>query len=144
MLCQECSKKSECVELCQKAEKWVNSDHVSQRELIFSQIQEGEAGSIRLNTALDLANFYSTFNHSELSSYFTESEVCFPFLSDLQNKCLHLFYFQGLTYKQIAQHLSGGHPNNLNNIRAVHVRYQLYWAKQSIIEHMFKNRGDKI
>jgi len=142
MLCQECPKKSECVELCLKAEKWVNSDHVSQRELIFSQVQEGEAGSIRLNTALDLANFYSTFNHSELSSYFTESEVCFPFLSDLQNKCLHLFYFEGLTYKQIARAMSGNRSKT--KINQSQIKYRIKKAKQLIRAHMFKNRGDKI
>jgi len=33
MLCQECPKKSECVELCTEAELYVDQDHVGRDEL---------------------------------------------------------------------------------------------------------------
>ena len=33
MLCQDCPKKSECVELCVEAELYVNQDHVGRDEL---------------------------------------------------------------------------------------------------------------
>ena len=133
MLCQECSKKSECVELCLKAEKWINGDHVYQREQLFPHVRETWEGSV--NPHLD--NFYclNFYKQPEIASYFAEENVCFPFLSDLQNKCLHLFYFKGLTYKQIAMRV---------NRRVGKVRYRIYWAKQAIIEHIYKSEGGKI
>ena len=34
MLCQDCKKRNECVELCEEAEKYASQDHVSQAHLI--------------------------------------------------------------------------------------------------------------
>ena len=133
MLCQECPKKESCVELCQKAEKWVNGDHVSQRELMFSCISEEN-----LNLTIDNLNHHkSIYSHQELVSYFNEPSVNFPFLSDLQNKCLHLFYFQGLTYKQIAYRLS----NQYRRVLSHQVKYRIKKAKQLIRAHMFNSEG---
>ena len=146
MLCQECPKKESCVELCEKAEKWVNKDHVSQRELTFPQVTDGERGKVRLNLLLDLADFHSAFKHSELSSFFNESKVDFPFLTPLQNKCLHLFYFQGLTYKQIAHQLTYSERIGYGrtNFSQTQVKYRLKRAKQLIRAHLFKNTGGRI
>jgi len=130
MLCQECPKKESCVELCLKAERWINKDHVSQREITFPNI-----GRENLNTPLDNLNHHKTL-HSlpELVSFFNEDNVNFPFLSGLQNKCLHLFYFQGLTYKQIAMRV---------NRRVKDVDNCIYRAKQLISRNLFYNeRGE--
>ena len=105
-ICSNCPKRSRCTELCKKAEAYVSRDHVSQRELTFSPIAETEN-----DLPIDTLYYYLTnvraggtgltFNH--LASYFGESELNFPFLTRLQNKCLQLFYFEGLSYMRIAQ-----------------------------------------
>ena len=41
-LCQECPKKSECVELCAEAELYVNQDNVRLMELPISGAEYGE------------------------------------------------------------------------------------------------------
>ena len=139
MLCQECSEKPTCVELCEKAEKWVNQDHVSQREMTFPQVAEGERGKIRLNLILDLFNLRSNTPHSELVSYFTEEKVSFPFLPNLQNKCLHLFYFGGYSRAEIAKRLSGNRSKTKLNQNAV--KHQLSKARKEIVSFFSKNTG---
>lgn len=107
--------------MCNGAEKWANQDHIAQRE------------SPKPEWLLDLLNVHVTLcKHKDIASYFQEYGLSFSFLPPLQNKILHLFYFQGLTYKQIAQHLSGGHPYKKNNIRAKDVDHLIYSAKRKI------------
>ena len=91
MLCQNCKKKPTCIELCERVEKYVNYNYVSQRE------------STHLEWMLDLLSVHvKAIHHNEIKTYFTSEGVNFPFLSDFQNRCLHLFYFEGLEYNQIA------------------------------------------
>ena len=128
MLCQECSKKESCVELCLKAEKWVNSDHVSQRELPCNEF------------TLEYLNYISPVKWQTIASYHHVESLEFPFLSDLQNKCLHLFYFQGLTYKQIAFRLSGRY----RKLSLKAVKGQLARAKKKIRSICSISRGEYI
>ena len=123
MLCQECPKKESCVELCQKAEKWVNGDHVSQRELPCNEF------------TLEYLNYRSPVKWQTLASYHQVESSKFPFLSDLQNKCLHLFYFEGLAYKKIARAMSGNRSRTKLNQSGV--KYQIKRAKQLIRAHFF-------
>ena len=142
MLCQECKKKSECVELCEKAEKWVNGDHVYQREQIFPHVREIWEGSV--NSHLDNFSCLNFYKQPEIASYFAEENVCFPFLSDLQNKCLHLFYFKSLTYKQIASCLSSANQHGVYlKLPSDKVKYQIKKAKQLIRAHFYKSEGGK-
>jgi len=87
-LCGTCPRRDTCIELCPAAEKYVNQDHVSQRELP------------QPNEILDLFD-NELLTYQEVASFFTESSLSFPFLSELENKCLYFFYFEGLSYKQI-------------------------------------------
>jgi len=52
MLCQECSKKSECVELCTEAELYVDQDSVSLREKTLSDPEFSEPIQWPSNTHL--------------------------------------------------------------------------------------------
>ena len=117
MLCQDCTKRDTCTELCEDAEKYVNRDHVSQKEIIVSRIPESKGK----NLPIDNAYYHAGAN--DLSSYFTESQVELSFLTPLQNKCLHLFYFEGLTYAEIAQRV---------NCRVKVVDHCIYNARRKI------------
>lgn len=44
MLCQECTKKSTCKDLCPEAEKWVNRDYIPQKELLLVDIETVAVG----------------------------------------------------------------------------------------------------
>ncbi len=133
MLCQDCSKKPTCVELCEKAERHVNRKYISQRETTFPTISIEN-----LNLTLDNLSYYKSIHtFPELSSYFNEPGVNFPFLSELQNKCLHLFYFHGLTYKQIAYRLSNQYQQCLSH----QIRYRIYKAKRTIFKQIFYIEG---
>ncbi|KKL56481.1 hypothetical protein LCGC14_2244990 [marine sediment metagenome] len=52
MLCQDCSKKPTCVELCPEAEAYVSQDHVSQRELAIGLPRKGKLPDLVSNTHL--------------------------------------------------------------------------------------------
>ncbi len=52
MLCQDCSKKPTCTELCPEAEEYVSQDHVSQRELTIGLPRRGELPDLVSNTHL--------------------------------------------------------------------------------------------
>ena len=52
MLCQECSEKPTCTELCPEAEAYVNQDHVSQRELTIGLPRQGKLPDLVSNTHL--------------------------------------------------------------------------------------------
>ena len=122
MLCQDCPKKNTCTELCEKTEKYVNQDYKYLRELPCDE------------NLIEYLNYVIDKNWPELVSYFTEELVNFPFLTPLQNKTLHLFYFQGLTYKQIARHLNGGrNPSTANRLSVNAVDYQLRKARKEIL-----------
>ena len=114
MLCQECKKRDTCTKLCEKANNWVNKDHVSQRELPCTEF------------TLEYLDSLSPVKWQAMASYYKVESLEFPFLSDLQNKCLHLFYFEGFKYKQIAIRV---------NHKVSKVKYQLYKAKQLIRGH---------
>jgi hypothetical protein len=122
MLCQECKKKPTCTKLCERAEKWVNQDHVSLRE-----IPKPEWLLARLNVKAKPPHKLPV-----LQSYFSQEKINFPFLTPLQNKCLHLFYFEGLSYKQIARSLSGG--KRKLKINHTQVSYQIRSAKCQILQ----------
>ena len=52
MLCQDCSKKPTCTELCPEAEEYVSQDHVSQRELTIGIPRQGKLPDLVSNTHL--------------------------------------------------------------------------------------------
>ena len=52
MLCQECSEKPTCTELCLEAEAYVDQDHVSQRELTIGLPRQGKLPDLVSNTHL--------------------------------------------------------------------------------------------
>ena len=138
MLCQDCSKKPTCTELCPEAEKWVNKDHVSQRELTYPQVRNRNNAS--KNLPLDNLFYYLRgFPQSEVAEFFTEDNVSFPFLTSLQNKCLHLFYFGGCSYAEIAKRLSGNRSKTKLNQSAVN--QQLRKSRMKIIQFFSKVRG---
>jgi len=119
MLCQECSKKPNCTELCEETEKYVSQDHVAQRE------------SPKPEWLLDALSVHVTLHrHPDIVGYFQESGLDFKGLTPLQNKILHMFYFDGLSYKQIARALSGNRSKT--KINQSDVRYQLHSGKQLI------------
>ena len=125
-LCTNCSKRDNCVELCEKAERYVGQDHVSQRE------------STKPEWLLDLLRVHVTLHkHEDIASYFQEDSLSFDFLTPLQNKILYLFYFEGLTYKEIAFHLS----NQYRQLSSSDVNYQIRSAKQRISQFLSDNRG---
>jgi hypothetical protein len=103
MLCQDCKKNPTCVQLCEKAEKYVDRDSVSLRE------------SQQSDVALDLLAYHlDEPGIPEMASFFAGGTPAFPFLTPLQNKILGMFYFDGLSRKQIAYRLSNQHRQLLS------------------------------
>jgi hypothetical protein len=98
--------------MCLKGWVYANKDYVSQRESTMPnyimEYIEAEHGKAPLQI---------------FDNYFAEDKVCFPFLTDVKNKCLKLFYFDGLSYNQIAMRV---------NLPASKVKYQIYQAKRRI------------
>ena len=132
MLCQDCPKKPTCQELCERAEKRVSQDYVFQRERTYPHVNS--KGDANKNLKLDNISFHvSPYKFSILSSYFKHDKLNFSFLTKLQNKCLHMFYFDGLTYNQIAMRVRKGKSK---------IKYQLYLAKRQILAKSTKNRGN--
>ena len=133
MLCQECKKRDDCVALCAKAEKYSYQDWVYNREVYASE------------DTLDWIHLHiSRHTWPEMATYFQENKVCFPFLSDVQNKCLSLFYFKGLTYKQIASRLSSANQHGVFlQLSSEAVSYQIRSAKRDILQFLTISRGMK-
>ncbi len=122
MLCQTCKDRDTCTELCEPAERYVGQDHVSQRETPHEE------------TFLEwLQSNVSLYTYEELSGYFSEESVNFPCCTELQNRCLSLFYFEGLSYAEIAMKV---------NYRVHKVNYQIYSAKQRISKFFSIYRGE--
>ena len=99
MLCQNCKKKPTCIKLCERAEKWVNQDYRYQRELCVPEKTLEILEQIRIDKGIH--------DWKQVASYFSAQKINFPFLTSLQNKILHKFFFEGLQDKQIAFRLSG-------------------------------------
>ncbi len=108
--CTTCSERSTCKDLCDRVEKYANQDYRYQRELAVSE------------TIIDAIS-QGELIWPELTSFFHESSIDFSFLTPLQNKILHLFHFEGKTYKQIA---------TAYNIRSNAVKWQLQSARKKI------------
>jgi hypothetical protein len=103
MLCRDCKKHPTCVQLCEKAEKYVDRDSVSLRE------------SQQSDVALDLLSYHlDEPGIPEIASFFAGGTPAFPFLTPLQNKILGMFYFDGLSRKQIAFRISGNRKGALS------------------------------
>ena len=124
--CTECPKYSECTELCDRAEKYVDQDHIAQREVTFTE------------DFLELLQIQSPFTWPEMASFFKAESVNFPPLTPLQNKILHLFYFEGLSYREIARAVSGNRSKTKINQSAVD--YQLRKARAEILRFSSTNR----
>ena len=136
MLCQECDKKSSCTELCDEAEAYVSQDHVPQREMTYSPIPRGGA----MNTDLDNINFHVNeregrpgLRFQDFASFFTAEKLEFPFLAELENRLLYLFYFEGDSYAQIAQKV---------NLKVGKVRKRIHLAKRKIRNFSSKKGGN--
>jgi len=142
MLCHTCTKRLTCKQLCKNAEKYVNQNCKSQRESPYSPIPINEFG----NTPLDnISHHVSKWTYSELAGYFIENAVNFPFITPLQNKVLKMKFFDGLTYKQIAQKLNGG-CNPLTSIRlsVEDISYLIRSAKRTILHIYSKSKGGNV
>ena len=90
MLCQRCKKKPTCIEPCRNLENHLKKFSRYLRELPCAEY------------TLEYLDLRSPATWQTLSNYYHNDSVSFPFLTKLQNKCLHMFYFEGLTYNQIA------------------------------------------
>lgn len=137
MLCQNCppKKKSVCKTLCPKAEKYVRQDHVSQRESPLSEVREYANATMNMHTD-NVFYYISSHSFQELNDYYSAEQQIFqfPFLSTIQNKALYLFYFDGLSYAEIARNLKQD-KTTLNN--------QIYSAKQKISKFFTKNEENE-
>ncbi len=133
MLCQNCPprKKSICKNLCPKAARYVHQDYVSQRESILSEARDYEDAT--MNMHIDNVFYYiSSHSFQELNDYYSAEQQAlkFPFLSAIQNKALYLFYFDGLSYAEIARNLKQDKEK---------VRKQIHLAKAEIRNFFNKN-----
>lgn len=137
MLCQECSRRESCKFLCKKAEKYARRDHVAQRERTVSIIRANTNANLNLPED-NHAQIYP-YSWKQLASYFSEDSLNFLFLTKLQNKILKMFYFDGLSYGEIARALSGGWNNR--GINQDSVSWQLRYAKRRIIQISSKSEG---
>ena len=102
-LCSKCLKRETCVELCPKAERYVNQDHVKMRELVSSNI---------VDMALDRED--EELIHIEIASYLSCGDVNFECCTSLENRILKMFYIDKFTHKQIAHRLSNQHRRLLS------------------------------
>lgn len=125
MLCQNCPKRDTCTEPCAALKRELKKHERYQREATTGS---DDTLDFLVNNPL-----VSPYDYEEMEGFFSsETEVNFPFLTPLQNKCLQLFYFEGKSYKQIAIHLSGNTKTPLNNSQ---VKHQLRSAKRAIRAH---------
>jgi hypothetical protein len=134
MLCQECKKKPTCKKLCERAEKWINQDYISQREWIFPHVRDRRKAN--LNLPLDNIYQHTKAPHQidEITSFLNSIEISLV-LTPLQNKCIHLFYIDGFSYKQIAFRLS----NQYHQHSSRQIKYQIHLAKRRIVSFFSKN-----
>ena len=129
MLCRECSRRESCKSLCKKAEKYADQDYIYQRE------------STHPNYILEiLSEKVSVYQLGEMASYFNEDSVNFPFLTKLQNKILKMFYFDGLSYREIAFRISG---NRKGAYSCDAVSWQLRLAKRKFTQIIPNYKGGK-
>ena len=120
MLCQDCPKRETCTQICKRLERHLERFTHYQREVIKPE------------TPLEYLNFHIyPLSYKELASYWWGGRPHFSFLSELQNECLYLFYFEGLTYKQIAQKV---------NRKVKTVDNCIYLAKKKILGTFSKGK----
>jgi membrane-associated HD superfamily phosphohydrolase len=123
-LCAKCPKRDTCTELCEKAEKYAEQDHVSQRE------------SCKPEYIFELLNMHVKAQHiDEVLGNLNENKIDFPFLTAMQNQCIYYFYFEGLSYSKIAQNL---------RIKTDRVSYQLRSAKKKLLDFISTKSRDEI
>ena len=141
-LCTQCPKRATCTSLCEEAEKYVNQDYRYQRESLYPPIRNREDACF--NLILDNINWHlnekpsaSQVTIKRLTSLFQGYDFNFPFLTPLQNKCLYLFYFEGLSYAKIAFQLS----NQYRQVSSRAVKHQLARARKEIVAFFPKNEG---
>ena len=126
MLCQDCSKRPTCKKQCKALEKDLKKQEKYQREI---NIYHEETLDFLVNDPLVFP-----YDYAEMGGFFSSPDpLHFPFLTPLQNKCLHLFYFEGKSYKEIAISLSGNRSKT--QLSQTQVRRQLHSAKRLIREH---------
>jgi len=119
-ICERCPDYP-CSTLCPRAERYVAQDHVPQRETPCP-----EAPRDPIPVSLE-----------EIQSCNAEGCLNFPFLSKLQNKLLHGFYYEGKTYRELAFQFSG--KGNGERLSICRVRYELYRARLKISN--FSSKG---
>lgn len=95
MLCNECTKRNNCVKMCKSLEKHLKKDiEVSRRERLECEIKPNieeiigddfPAGEIELNTS----DWLYMLKHNTLTK--------------LQRKYIYLYYWKRLSYKQIGK-----------------------------------------
>lgn len=129
MLCQNCPKRDTCTEPCAALKRELKKHERYQREVT--------TGSDDILDFLANSPLVSPYDYEEMEGFFSsETEVNFPFLTPLQNKCLQLFYFEGKSYKQIASSLSSANQHGVFvRLSSTQVRRQLHSAKRAIREH---------
>lgn len=126
MLCQDCKKRPTCKKPCEALEKELKKQERYQREV---SIYHEDTLDFLVNDPLVFP-----YDYGEMEGFFSSKEpVNFTFLTPLQNKCLHLFYFHGKTYKQIAI---------ITNHKVRIVKHQIYSAKRLIRGH-FSDRQER-
>lgn len=142
-LCPNCPRWSRCVELCEAANRYVDQDYVSQRDQCYSTLPNfDKEGKATLNSDFEkIVNSESLFELSELVAYFTAEKLEFECLNQLQNKILHLFHFEGLTYREIAISLSGGKKKR--SISESSVKQRLKRIKEKLRHYYSKSREDE-
>jgi len=154
MLCKSCNKKADCIMICPALDKDLRKRTRYQRETVVTALLTDEFISNCKNSAgkisedphdafvnlLSAIGVFRILPPFEVAGYFTEPGLNFPFLTGFQNKVLHLFYFEGKTYKQIARIVSGNKFKGLRhgtNTQAI--KNQLKSAKNKIRAHIQKN-----
>ena len=137
MLCQNCppKKKSVCKNLCPKTEKYVQQDLVSQRESLLSEVRDYADATMNMHTD-NVFYYVSSHSFQELNNFYSAEQQTFkfPFLSVIQNKALYLFYFDGLSYAEIARK---------TNRKVGVLKMQIHYAKNEIRNFIYKNEENK-
>ena len=136
--------------IADRKQKYVSQDYVSQREKTFSPVASGEQGKVRRNLILDgvgpdrregvpriarpEAVGFHREHFDELASYFKEDKVDFQFLTNKENRCLYLFYFEGLRYREIAVK---------TNLKVRTVKHHISKARKEIVS-FFSEKKDTL
>ena len=104
MLCQDCGKRKTCKIICKQLNRDLRRFTKSQKETTYPGVNDYK--NANKNLPLDNIDYHvSKWSHHELVTYFQGDHVDFPFLTSIQNNCLQLYYFEGLSYWQIARNL---------------------------------------